>query len=397
MHLAVAAAFFAPGSLLLQDWLHSQLSPLLDHPLPTILDHQASPPAPGGSSSSGGGSAEPGSRATGAQQQAAVDWGAVGLAHVNAVAGGCFAVGLRFAGRQGIGLGAGIKLGGAGLRCCRPCTPGLPAGSAPKSRRTPSNRWRQHARLQSCLLRVPVSCVARAGTCSAQAEFLLRGQLLALLSAKRRAPGGSTSSAVTAATAAAAAGVATGAQVGVGYLPPGAACIGQLDKAALEDAIVVVLLSLSLVMAGSGHLPTFRLIQMLSRRVAAPLRPPNQAAGPDGQPGGPIAAVLGGAGVGTNSLHYGHHLAVSLAAGLLFLSGGRSSLSTSNEAIAALLIALYPVWPCTPTDQRCHLQVCGMCGSGRWLLVFVLAYVAGMLPAYMWDMLGLGFPHTLHQ
>lgn len=204
----------------------------------------------------------------------------------------------------------------------------------------------------------PVSLVVHAGTCSAQAEFLLRGQLLALLSAKRRAPGGSTSNAVAAATAAAAAGVATGANFGVGYLPPSAACIGQLDKAALEDAIVVVLLSLSLVMAGSGHLPTFRLIQMLSRRVAAPLRPPSQAATPDGQPGGPIAAVLGGAGVGTNSLHYGHHLAVSLAAGLLFLSGGRSSLSTSNEAIAALLMALYPVWPCTPTDQRCHLQVC---------------------------------------
>jgi hypothetical protein len=204
----------------------------------------------------------------------------------------------------------------------------------------------------------PLFCVIHAGTCSAQAEFLLRGQLLALLSAKRRAPGGSTSNAVAAATAAAAAGVATGASFGFGYLPPSAACIGQLDKAALEDAIVVVLLSLSLVMAGSGHLPTFRLIQMLSRRVAAPLRPPSQAATPDGQPGGPIAAVLGGAGVGTNSLHYGHQLAVSLAAGLLFLSGGRSSLSTSNEAIAALLIALYPVWPCTPTDQRCHLQVC---------------------------------------
>jgi anaphase-promoting complex subunit 1 len=144
----------------------------------------------------------------------------------------------------------------------------------------------------------------------------------------------------------------------IAYLPPNAACVGQLDKAALESAIVVVLLSLSMVLAGSGHLPTFRLIQMLSRRAAAPLRPPGQsAAAPEGQPGGPIAAILGGAGVGTNSLNYGHHLAVSLAAGLLFLSGGRSSLSTSNEAIAALLIALYPVWPCTPTDQRCHLQV----------------------------------------
>lgn len=122
---------------------------------------------------------------------------------------------------------------------------------------------------------------------------------------------------------------------------------------------MVVLLSLAMVMAGSGHLPTFRLIQLLSRRAAAPLRPPGQVApqGPDAPPNCAITAVLGGAGVGTSSLHYGHHLAVSLAGGLLFLSGGRSSLSTSNEAVAALLIALYPVWPCTPTDQRCHLQV----------------------------------------
>lgn len=61
--------------------------------------------------------------------------------------------------------------------------------------------------------------------------------------------------------------------------------------------------------------------------------------------------------MGTSSLHYGHHLAVSLAAGLLFLSGGRSSLSTSNEALAALLVAAYPLWPSSPADQRCHLQV----------------------------------------
>lgn len=203
-----------------------------------------------------------------------------------------------------------------------------------------------------------------AGTCSAQAEFLLRGQLLSLLSAKRRAPGGSTSSAVAAATAAAAAAVGSGAagssSIGIAMVTPNAACVGQLDKGAIENAIAAVLVSLSLVMAGSGHLPTFRLIQILSRRAAAPLRPSSQpGVGPDGQPSGPgaVAALLGGPGVGTNSLNYGHHLAVSLAAGLLFLSGGRSSVSTSNESIAALLIALYPVWPCTPTDQRCHLQV----------------------------------------
>jgi anaphase-promoting complex subunit 1 len=143
-------------------------------------------------------------------------------------------------------------------------------------------------------------------------------------------------------------------------VPPAAAGVGRLDKAACEDAIATVLLSLCLVMAGTGHLPTFRLVQLLSRRVPAPPARPLQQPGADGQPAGTAsAALLGGPGVGAGSLHYGHHLAVSLAGGLLFLSGGRSSLSTSNEAIAALLIALYPVWPSSPTDQRCHLQVGG--------------------------------------
>lgn len=61
---------------------------------------------------------------------------------------------------------------------------------------------------------------------------------------------------------------------------------------ALENAVSVVLLSLSMVMAGSGHLPTFRLIQLLSRRAAPPLRPASQAAaqGPDAPPPCPITA-----------------------------------------------------------------------------------------------------------
>lgn len=81
------------------------------------------------------------------------------------------------------------------------------------------------------LLSLLLSHVALPGTCSAQAEFLLRGQLLTLLSAKRRAPSGSNSNAIAAATAAAAGGVAMGALVSIGHLPHGSACVGQLDKA----------------------------------------------------------------------------------------------------------------------------------------------------------------------
>ncbi|CAF97047.1 unnamed protein product, partial [Tetraodon nigroviridis] len=47
-----------------------------------------------------------------------------------------------------------------------------------------------------------------------------------------------------------------------------------------------------------------------------------------------------------------HHMAL----GLLFLGGGRYTLSTLNSAIAALLCALYPHFPAHSTDNRYHLQ-----------------------------------------
>lgn len=43
-------------------------------------------------------------------------------------------------------------------------------------------------------------------------------------------------------------------------------------------------------------------------------------------------------------------------AGLLFLSGGRATLGRSNSAIAALLCALFPVYPMDTMDCRYHLQ-----------------------------------------
>ena len=42
--------------------------------------------------------------------------------------------------------------------------------------------------------------------------------------------------------------------------------------------------------------------------------------------------------------------------GLLFLSGGRATLGRSNKAIAALLCALFPVYPIETLDCRYHLQ-----------------------------------------
>lgn len=85
----------------------------------------------------------------------------------------------------------------------------------------------------------------------------------------------------------------------------------------------------------AGHKPTLAMLSSLSRR-----QHPSQ---------GHLTAGL--------AIHYGSHMAVSMAIGLLFLGSGSLSLSTSNEAVAALLIAAYPALPVSPLDNRFHLQV----------------------------------------
>ncbi|XP_077233026.1 E3 ubiquitin ligase isoform X2 [Tasmannia lanceolata] len=100
-----------------------------------------------------------------------------------------------------------------------------------------------------------------------------------------------------------------------------------VDRCTLETCLHLIVLSLSVVMAGSGHLQTFRLLRYLRSRNSA-----------DGH------------------ASYGIQMAVSLAIGFLFLGGGMRTFSTGNSAIAALLIALYPRFPTGPNDNRCHLQ-----------------------------------------
>jgi anaphase-promoting complex subunit 1 len=76
-----------------------------------------------------------------------------------------------------------------------------------------------------------------AGSCHAPAESLLRHYALQLLAAKRR--------------------MGVGPEAGV------AGTWGKLDRGMLEGAVCNVMVALSCVMAGSGHLPTFRLLQHL--------------------------------------------------------------------------------------------------------------------------------------
>ena len=97
------------------------------------------------------------------------------------------------------------------------------------------------------------------------------------------------------------------------------------DRPTLEMCLGASALALSLITAGTGDLAVLRLFRELRWKV-------------------------------DTDLTYGNHMALGMAIGLLFISGGRATICRSNEAIAALLIALYPFFPTNTTDNRYHMQ-----------------------------------------
>lgn len=115
-----------------------------------------------------------------------------------------------------------------------------------------------------------------------------------------------------------------------------------VDRGTLEICLHLIVLSLSVVMAGSGNLQTFRLLRFLHGRNPT-----------------------------DSQSNYGIQMAVSLAIGFLFLGGGMRTFSTNNSAIACLLITLYPRFPIGPNDNRCHLQAYRhlyvLATEARWL------------------------------
>lgn len=107
------------------------------------------------------------------------------------------------------------------------------------------------------------------------------------------------------------------------------AYIGEFaGKATIESCAIMSLLSLSLVCAGSGKLTILKIIRMMRSRI------------------------------GTSNSHvtYGSHMAIHMALGFLFLGAGRFTFSRTKEAIAALVIALFPKFPNHSSDNRYHLQ-----------------------------------------
>ena len=82
-------------------------------------------------------------------------------------------------------------------------------------------------------------------------------------------------------------------------------------------------------MAGTGDLEVLRICRYLRSRVSV----------------SPHSVIT-----------YGSHLATHMALGLLFLGGGRYTLSTTSEAVAALIIAFYPQFPTHSNDNRYELK-----------------------------------------
>lgn len=100
-------------------------------------------------------------------------------------------------------------------------------------------------------------------------------------------------------------------------------------KPTIETCLNVVLLATSMVMAGTGNLEVMRIVRHLRKRV----------------------------GVASSAIvTYGSHLAMHMALGLLFLGGGRFTLSNSPASVAALICAFYPKFPTHSNDNRYHLQ-----------------------------------------
>lgn len=89
-----------------------------------------------------------------------------------------------------------------------------------------------------------------------------------------------------------------------------------------QDAIA---LAAATVMAGTGDLSVFRRLRSLHGRD-------------------------------DENTPYGSHLAAHLAIGALFLGSGTFTFGTSNLAIAALLVAFYPIFPSSVQDNQSHLQ-----------------------------------------
>ncbi|XP_052748922.1 anaphase-promoting complex subunit 1 [Galleria mellonella] len=107
-------------------------------------------------------------------------------------------------------------------------------------------------------------------------------------------------------------------------------------RSTLETCLCVCLLAAGMIMAGRGDVCVLRVCRRLRARLPAAAPAPRAAAAP--------------------ALTHGGQMAVHCTIGLLFLGGGRATLSTTPTAIAALVAAFFPKFPTHSEDNRYHLQ-----------------------------------------
>ena len=99
----------------------------------------------------------------------------------------------------------------------------------------------------------------------------------------------------------------------------------QVDRNSLDTCLSVCAFAASLIMAGTCDNECMQMLRALRKRFE-------------------------------QDMHYGFNQAINMSIGFLYLGSGAYTFSSSDMAIASLLVALYPVFPKNPSDNRYHLQ-----------------------------------------
>lgn len=95
----------------------------------------------------------------------------------------------------------------------------------------------------------------------------------------------------------------------------------------LESCVCTLLMAISLVNAGTGNVKALRLCRFMQSKIANTQ-------------------------ITSTSNTYGMEMCIAMATGILFLGGGRYSLSNDDRSIAVLLAAVFPKWPINANDNR---------------------------------------------
>lgn len=98
----------------------------------------------------------------------------------------------------------------------------------------------------------------------------------------------------------------------------------KVRQQTLRSSVDLILACLSMIMAGTGDIEILSLLRKALYRV--------------------------------DHTRFGNYMASTMSIGILFLGGGRFTLSTTDASVAAMLIALYPRFPLNALDNRAHLQ-----------------------------------------